>query len=345
MKNTLLLSDFDYALPKELIASFPKEERSSSRLMVVHPQGSIEHFTFKDLVNLLNKNDLLIFNNTKVFPARLYGTKPSGGKIECLIERVLSSHEALVHLKTNKKIKINSEIIFLNSKAKVIDKKEDLFYLDFDTENLFEYLEKYGVMPLPPYIQRSSQVFDKQRYQTVYAEKRGAVAAPTAGLHFDEDLIRKIKQKGIEVKHVTLHVGAGTFKPVKNEDILQHTMHAEYMEVGAEVCEAVLKCRNQGGRVVAVGTTSARCLETAAQNGEPKPFKGETRLFIYPGYLFRSVDALLTNFHLPKSTLLMLVSAFAGSDNIKKAYQTAIQEKYRFFSYGDAMFLIKNLAK
>ncbi len=335
-------SDFDYELPFELIAQTPLPERSSSRLLHLNPNTlQINHRKFNEIVDILNKNDLLVFNDTKVIPARLYGRKASGGKVECLVERVLPPNRLLAQLGASKSPKPGSAIRFADAfDATVIGRQGEFYELQFESDqSVLTLLEKHGEIPLPPYIQRSPEAADQQRYQTVYAQKEGAVAAPTAGLHFDRDVLQAIERKGIEKATVTLHVGAGTFQPVRVDDLDSHDMHRENVEVSAETCQAIEACRERGGRVVAIGTTVVRCLETAAHSGEIKPFTGDTRLFIYPGYRFRCVDALLTNFHLPRSTLLMLVSAFGGYEFIRDAYQEAVKKGYRFFSYGDAMFI------
>lgn len=334
-------SDFDYALPDELIAQYPLPDRSASRLLCLQKSGAIAHHHFSDLPTLLTNKDLLVFNNTKVIPARLFGQKASGGKIECLVERVLSDHEALCHIKASKSPKVDSDIILADVlRATVLARVGDLFHLRFQDEKpIYDLLDMHGQLPLPPYIERQPDKADRSRYQTVYAEKVGAVAAPTAGLHFDAALLAQLKQQGVQMINVTLHVGAGTFQPVRVEDLSQHHMHSEYVEVGRDACDAVTACKQRGGRVIAVGTTSIRCLETAAKTGTIQPYTGDTNLFITPGFEFQCVDALITNFHLPKSTLLMLVSALAGYEPIRQAYAEAVAQRYRFFSYGDAMFI------
>lgn len=338
------LSDFDYQLPSELIAYEPLTERSSSRLLVVDEATSTFHDQhFYELSQFLTAGDLLVFNNTKVIPARLYGQKASGGKLEVLIERVQNPQHALAHIRASKAPKAGS-LLELESafQATVLGREGELFQLAISPEhNWFELLDQHGHIPLPPYIERPDLASDRERYQTVYAQKLGAVAAPTAGLHFDQTLLAKLAEQGVETTTVTLHVGAGTFQPVRTEDLSQHIMHAEYVEVTQEACEAIRACKARGGRVVAVGTTSVRSLETAAQNGEIQVYTGDTRLFIQLGYEFKVVDVLITNFHLPQSTLLILVSAFAGYETIRQAYQHAIKQGYRFFSYGDAMLLTR----
>ena len=336
------VSDFSFELPDELIASFPLAQRSASRLLCLDGNsGEVEHRQFTDLVDLLAPGDLLVFNNTRVIPARLFGKKASGGKVELLIERVTSDKTALAHVRSSRAPKPGAKLFFEGDiHATVEGRRGNLFELSFQIEGtLFEALEQHGHMPLPPYMNREDQLEDRERYQTVYNKKPGAVAAPTAGLHFDDALFERIKAKGIDTAFVTLHVGAGTFQPVKVETVTEHVMHAEYIEVSQQVCDQVKATKAAGGRVIAVGTTSVRCLESAAANGELAAYTGDTSIFIYPGYQYRVVDRLVTNFHLPESTLLMLVSAFAGFDHTISAYNQAVAEKYRFFSYGDAMFI------
>lgn len=336
------LSDFNYELPDELIANEPLAQRTASRLLVLEGETGQHHDAqFTDLLDLIQPNDLLVFNNTRVIPARLYGKKETGGKIEILIERVLGNHHALAHVRASKAPKPQT---WLQAEGginiEVMGRQDDLFELRFDAQaSVFELLEQHGHMPLPPYIQRADEDWDRERYQTVFAQNPGAVAAPTAGLHFDKDLLDKIRDKGVRTTEVTLHVGAGTFQTVREQDLSKHIMHAEYVDVSQQVCDEVVACRERGGRVIAVGTTAVRSLESASQSGKLEPFQGDTRLFIKPGYSFVSVDAMVTNFHLPESTLLMLVSAFSGYSEIFAAYQHAIKQSYRFFSYGDAMFL------
>ena len=341
------LSDFYFDLPEELIAAYPLEQRSSSRLLCLEgDSGELVHRTFTDIIDLVEPGDLLVFNDTRVIPARLHGQKESGGKVEMLVERVIGEKRALVHLRASRTPKEGAQLSFEGGiRAEVVGRKEGLFDLQFNiTTTLIEALEKHGHMPLPPYIKREDQQSDRERYQTVYNRKPGAVAAPTAGLHFDEALFKRLEAKGVNKAFVTLHVGAGTFRPVKVENIKEHQMHAEYIEVTEEVCAQVAATKAAGKRVIAVGTTSVRCLETAGAGGELKPFFGDTQIFIYPGYQYQQVDALVTNFHLPESTLMMLVSAFAGYQNTMNAYAVAVQEKYRFFSYGDAMFITRRNA-
>jgi S-adenosylmethionine:tRNA ribosyltransferase-isomerase len=341
------LTDFSFNLPEELIARYPKADRTASRLMTMSGNnGVISDLSFVDILDQIDTDDLLVFNNTRVIPARMFGQKSTGGKVEVLVERIIDDKRFLAHVRSSKSPKVGSTIRLENKvNAKMVARHGALFEWLIETDKpLLEVLDDIGHMPLPPYIDRPDEDSDRERYQTVYNEKPGAVAAPTAGLHFDQQLLQKLKSKGVELAFITLHVGAGTFQPVKVDAIDDHIMHAEYAEVSPEVIEQIKATKARGGRVIAVGTTSVRSLESAALAAEKRgqelsPFYGDTDIFITPGYEFRIIDALLTNFHLSESTLLMLVSAFAGYDNIKQAYQHAIQEKYRFFSYGDAMFL------
>jgi len=338
------LSDFYFDLPEELIAAYPLEQRSSSRLLCLNGvTGDLSHKIFSDLIDLVEPGDLLVFNDTRVIPARLHGQKESGGKVELLIERVTADNRALVHLRASRTPKEGARLNFEGGiNARVLGRQDGLFDLEFDIEStLIEALEAHGHMPLPPYIKREDQASDRERYQTVYNRAPGAVAAPTAGLHFDEALFDRLAAKGVNKAFVTLHVGAGTFRPVKVDNIEEHQMHAEYIEVSDAACAAIEATRAAGKRVIAVGTTSVRCLETAGASGKMQPYFGDTQIFIYPGYRYQMVDALITNFHLPESTLMMLVSAFVGYENTMNAYAVAVQQKYRFFSYGDAMFITR----
>ena len=335
-------SDFYYDLPDELIAQQPLFERSASRLLCLDKEtDAIEDRQFSDLLALLHKDDLLVLNNTKVIPARLFGHKQSGGKVEILIERVLNDREVLAHMRSSKSPKAGALIeLDAGFQCLVLGRVDDLFHLKFQgDEALEDILQCIGHMPLPPYIERADDKNDQTRYQTVFAKQSGAVAAPTAGLHFDTAMIAKIQVKGVAIAFVTLHVASGTFRPVKVENLQEHVMHKEYFEVPEQTVEAVAQAKKRGGRVIAIGTTAMRSLESASRNGRLESECGDTDLLITPGYQFKTVDAMLTNFHLPESTLLMLVSAFAGYERIKKVYQHAIAEKYRFFSYGDAMFI------
>ena len=334
-------SDFDYKLPPELIAQRPLEQRSSSRLLHLPSDGKYVDTVFSRLPELLKSGDLLVFNNTRVFPARLYGRKMSGGKVEILIERLLGGAQVLAHIGASKSPKAGARIELHDGVAVyVLERRGALYKLQFDIqEDLLAYLERAGQLPLPPYIERAPENEDQVRYQTVYAERVGAVAAPTAGLHFDHDVLNRSQANGVRQCFLTLHVGAGTFQPVRSEWVKDHAMHAEWVEVPEQVCTVIRETKARGGRVVAVGTTVIRSLETAAVGGELSPFTGETQLFITPGFEFNVVDILITNFHLPRSSLLMLVSAFAGHQRIMHAYQHAVDQRYRFFSYGDAMLI------
>lgn len=339
----MLLNDFDFYLPPELVAQFPLPKRSASRLLCLDKKtGNIAHHNFEDLPNLINSKDLLVFNNTKVISARLFATKPTGGKAEILVERLLENNKLLAQIKTSKPLKIGAKLILTTDTwFEIIGRQDNFFELVLHSPHQLNIiLEQFGQIPLPPYIEHQPTIFDNNRYQTIYAKHDGAVAAPTAGLHFDEELMTNLANKKIQTAFLTLHVGAGTFQPIRTEKIEDHKMHKEYIDVSEAVCEQVLNTKKNGGRVIAVGTTSARSLETACQSGEIKPYCGDTDIFIYPGYKFHCVDALITNFHLPKTSLLLLVCALAGYKNIMCAYQEAIQQKYRFFSYGDGMLII-----
>ncbi len=338
--------DFYYDLPKSLIAQHPGEQRGGSRLLHLERRtGICADRRFTDLLEYLQPHDCLVFNDTKVIPARLYGAKASGGKLEVLIERLLDGRRALAHIRCSKSPKPGSNIIIharegdARQTLQVEARRDDLFVIASANGDLAQILEQCGHMPLPPYIERDDAELDQERYQTVYAQRPGAVAAPTAGLHFDEAMLQAIDNSGVTRCHVTLHVGAGTFQPVRVDDISQHKMHTEVLEVSQQAVDACKQAREQGGRIIAVGTTAVRSLETASQSGELQPFRGETDIFITPGYRFKSVDALLTNFHLPESTLIMLVSAFAGHDQTMAAYRHAVEQQYHFFSYGDAMLI------
>lgn len=344
------VADFNFELPESLIAHYPQTDRSSCRLLSLDgPTGEITHGVFTEVLNKLNAGDLLVFNNTRVIPARVFGRKASGGKIEMLVERVLDDHRVLAHVRASKAPKPGAELLLGDDesiKATMVARHDTLFEIAFDDERtVLDILNLVGHMPLPPYIDRPDEESDRELYQTVYSARPGAVAAPTAGLHFDDRLMQALREKGVELAFVTLHVGAGTFQPVRVDSIEDHTMHSEYAEVPQDVVDAVLACKARGNKVVAVGTTSVRSLESAAQAaGEDliAPFFDDTQIFIYPGYQYQVIDALITNFHLPESTLIMLVSAFAGYRHTMQAYQQAVAEQYRFFSYGDAMFITKN---
>ncbi|WCG82196.1 tRNA preQ1(34) S-adenosylmethionine ribosyltransferase-isomerase QueA [Pectobacterium sp. A5351] len=344
------VADFSFELPESLIAHYPQAERSGCRLLSLDgPTGNLTHGVFTDLLDKLNPGDLLVFNNTRVIPARLFGRKASGGKLEVLVERVLDEHRVLAHVRASKAPKPGTALLLGDDesvKATMAARHDALFELHFDdSRDVLSILNDIGHMPLPPYIDRPDEDADRELYQTVYSQRPGAVAAPTAGLHFDEPMLATLREKGIEMAFVTLHVGAGTFQPVRVDTIEDHIMHAEYAEVPQDVVDAVLACKARGNRVIAVGTTSVRSLESAAQasqNAPIEPFFGDTKIFIYPGYHYRIIDALVTNFHLPESTLIMLVSAFAGYQSTMSAYREAVAEQYRFFSYGDAMFITHN---
>jgi S-adenosylmethionine:tRNA ribosyltransferase-isomerase len=339
-------SDFHFELPPELIAQAPLPERSASRMLVLPPApAAFADRAVRELPDFLGAGDLLVFNDTRVIPARLFGKKDSGGRVEILLERITGAHEVRAQIGASKSPKADSLITLdEGTRLTVLGREGEFYKLRFDTdEPLEKVLLRAGRMPLPPYIQREADITDDARYQTVFAKHTGAVAAPTAGLHFDEPLLAAIKAKGVEFGHVTLHVGAGTFQPMRTESLHEHVMHREWLNVGAELCEQIARTRARKGRVIAVGTTVVRALETALREGEIKPFAGDTQIFIFPGYRIRSIDALVTNFHLPESTLLMLVSAFAGRERVLAAYAHAVRERYRFFSYGDAMLLFPSL--
>ncbi len=337
-------NEFDYQLPEALIAQSPPKVRGQSRLLVVGEQlGELKDTDFSYFVNLCEAKDLLVVNDTKVIPARLLLEKTTGGKVEVMLERFISDDQFLALAKSNKTLKVGTLLQNLEGPVIQYEGREGAFF-KFTTLNqagLSVFLQR-GEIPLPPYIRRDTQPEDVHRYQTVYAKQRGAVAAPTAGLHFTDVHLAKLQEKGVNTESVTLHVGAGTFQPVKVDDVLEHKMHEEHIEVNQSVVDAVAQTKRDGGRIIAVGTTTVRALESAARSGTLSPYSGSTDIFIYPGFKFNVVDALVTNFHLPKSTLLMMISAFAGKDKIFAAYQYAIEQQYRFFSYGDAMFLQKN---
>jgi S-adenosylmethionine:tRNA ribosyltransferase-isomerase len=354
----MLRTEFHFELPKELIAQRPADERSASRLLTLdRATGVYSDLQFRDFPGLLDSRDLLIFNDTRVIPARTFGVKDSGGRVELLLERALSANTALAHVRASKGLKHGAIVRLAGGQnARMLGREDELFRLEFSCDVL-EFFQAHGEIPLPPYIDRSIEFADRERYQTVYARNLGAIAAPTAGLHFDEAIFAALRARQVRHAFVTLHVGAGTFAPVRAEDIAEHKMHAEYLEVGESTCAAIEHARSAGGRVIAVGTTVVRSLETAAaaaavaastgagagsgaeEQGRIAPYRGTTRIFIKPDYQFRIVDAMVTNFHLPESTLLMLCSAFAGRESLLAAYAHAVRERYRFFSYGDAMFL------
>lgn len=335
-------SDFYFELPEALIAQRPPEHRPGSRLLVLLADGVPRDYQFQDLPDFLHAGDLLVLNDTRVIPARLLGKKESGGRVEVLIERIETDFEALAHIRASKACKPGTRLTLEDDlKVEVVERFDDLFRIRLlGEESFYNALERIGRIPLPPYIQRDADEEDRQRYQTVYAQSPGAVAAPTAGLHFDEQMLRHLEDKGIEIGRLTLHVGAGTFQPVRSENIESHRMHSERIVIDTRLASQIQQTRSRGGRVVAVGTTVVRALESVAdETGQVSAYSGETDIFIRPEYRFRVIDAMITNFHLPESTLLMLVSAFAGTERILNAYQHAVAEKYRFFSYGDAMFI------
>ena len=335
-------SDFDFDLPEALIAQFPATERTASRLLCLDGNsGQLRDAAFADLPQLLQPGDLLVFNDTRVIKARLLGWKDSGGKVEVLVERVLDAHRALAHVRASKSPKPGTRLRLADAiDVEVLGRQDDLFELRFlDETPLFELLERHGSLPLPPYITHTPDTVDDERYQTVYARQPGAVAAPTAGLHFDQALLQRLQEMGVQTAFVTLHVGAGTFQPVRVEDPSEHIMHSEWYDMPQATVDLIHTTRQRGGKVTAVGTTALRALESAARSGELVAGSGDTDIFITPGYRFRVVERLLTNFHLPRTTLIMLVSAFAGVENIRLAYRHAIAQQYRFFSYGDAMLI------
>ena len=335
-------SDFDYHLPDHLIAQKPLAERRASRLLLLDArQQQISDGVFGDFIDLVEAGDLVVFNDTRVFPARLFGRKQSGGKIEVLVERLIDDKTLWAHLRSSKSPKPGTRLILEDAiDCEMVAREGEFFVLKQQSAaSWLELLQQHGHIPLPPYIERSDDSNDRERYQTVFAQKPGAVAAPTAGLHFDDAMIDSLREKGVNTAQVTLHVGAGTFQPVRVDDVSDHIMHAESVEVSEQTCQQIAQTRARGRRIIAIGTTVVRSLEAAAQSGKLQAFHGDTRLFITPGFQFNVVDAMLTNFHLPRSTLLMLVSAFAGQDFMLKAYRHAVEQQYRFFSYGDAMFI------
>lgn len=338
------LADFAYELPSSLIAAYPPTQRTNSRLLCLNKtDGGVTHTSFKDLLDFINPGDLLVLNDTQVIPARLFANKKTtGGKVEILVERILDKKRVIAHLKSSKSLRIGSKLILENGiSLEIISKKDNLYELFFlvDVPSILELLNTIGHIPLPPYLQRQDELFDWERYQTVFAAVPGAIAAPTAGLHFDENLLAALRSKGVNIAFITLHVGSGTFQPIRVARVEDHRMHKEYLTISSSVCDQVRQTKQNNKRVIAVGTTTVRGLETAALSGTIERFSGDTDLFIYPGFKFRCVDALITNFHLPQSTLLMLVSAFAGYRQVRDAYQQAIDLNYRFFSYGDAMWI------
>ena len=348
--RAMFLNDFDFELPPDLIAQLPADERSASRLLYLDgASGALSDGRFTQLLQHVVRGDVMVFNDTRVIKARLTGSKDSGGKVEVLIERVLTGDRALAQIRSSKSPRAGSRLLLTGGTvATVLGRQDEFFELRFENcADIFALLDQHGAVPLPPYITHAADAVDESRYQTVYARTPGAVAAPTAGLHFDAAMLDALKQQGVTIAHVTLHVGAGTFQPVRVSDLCEHQMHSEWYDVPQITVDAIHAARMRGSRVMAVGTTSLRALESAAsgeRSGELQAGTGDTRLFITPGYAFKVVDRLLTNFHLPKSTLLMLVSAFAGVDNVRRAYRHAIEQRYRFFSYGDAMLIERNLS-
>ena len=343
LTKTMQLSDFYYALPQELIARFPLSVRSASNLLCLE-QGKISSRQFNALNDLIEPGDLLVFNDTKVIPARVHGQKTTGGLVEILVERVLDNQRILAQVRVSKPPRIGDKLLFpIDIELEVLGRQDHFYELRYNRtdRSVLEVIESIGQIPLPPYMHRSPDESDKERYQTIYAANKGSVAAPTAGLHFDQELIKNLRAKQVEMGYLTLHIGAGTFSPVRVENVTEHKMHTEYFEISEDLCAKINHTRAQGKRVIAVGTTSMRALESASQSGVLQPYRGETNIFIYPGYTFRTVDALVTNFHLPCSTLLMLVCAFGGYEEVMQAYRYAVSQKYRFFSYGDAMWVVR----
>lgn len=343
------LDDFNFELPTELIARYPLKKRSSSKLLCMpNTEATFSHKQFTDVLDMIQAGDLLVFNDTKVIPARLVGQKTTGGAIEVLVERVLDNKRILAQVRASKSPRVGDFLLFQKFvRLEVVARYEkfyELAYTDSDRD-IIAVIDTIGQIPLPPYMHRLPDENDKERYQTVYAKHDGSVAAPTAGLHFDEELLQKIKEKGVDSAYLTLHIGAGTFSPIRVDNVKTHQMHAEYLEISANVCEKIKNTKAAGKRVISVGTTSMRALETASKDGEIQPYCGETNIFIYPGYRFNCVDALITNLHLPKSSLLILVCAFGGHDKVMRAYQEAVDCKYRFYSYGDAMWIDKHTAE
>ncbi|MBR7782511.1 tRNA preQ1(34) S-adenosylmethionine ribosyltransferase-isomerase QueA [Undibacterium sp. LFS511W] len=347
--TTYTLSDFDFELPDDLIAQTALPDRTASRLLHVEPEGQLHDRVFADVTGLIQAGDLLVFNNTRVLKARFFGQKESGGKVQLLVERVLSNTEndrrVLVQMRASKSPLPGSRIRLADAFDVIVGERAGEFFSLHFPSDIFELLEQYGRLPLPPYIEHEADDYDEERYQTVYSKVPGAVAAPTAGLHFDQALLDRCVANGVQLAYVTLHVGAGTFQPVRTENLQEHQMHSEWYTVPAETAELIAKTKAAGRSVIAVGTTSMRALESASQSGQLVAGSGDTKLFITPGYRFKTVDRLITNFHLPKSTLMMLVSAFAGYQQIRDAYAHAIQQRYRFFSYGDAMMLTNTSGK
>lgn len=340
----LKLSDYDYHLPEELIAQFPPKIRGTSRLLVPNA-GKLSDHTFEDLIDYLNPGDRIIINNTRVLPARLFGSKETGGKVEIMVERLVSETEVLAQIKASKALKEGQKVLINDTPHLEMVSRDDAFFLlrTIDGSPIAKVLEAFGHLPLPPYITRSDEALDQSRYQTVFNKEEGAVAAPTAGLHFTEAFLEKIKAKGVDVTEITLHVGAGTFQPIRSEDLNEHQMHKEWISVPQSAVDEINSTKQNGGRVIAIGTTAVRALESAGLSGKLKAFTGDTNIFIKPGFEFKVIDGLVTNFHLPKSTLLVLVSTLMGKKRMEEVYEHAVNERYRFFSYGDSMLLIPEL--
>lgn len=342
---TMKLTDFNFDLPPDLIARYPLANRRSSRLLCLDGRtGITTHRPFESIVQLVEPGDLMVFNDTRVIPARIYGQKMTGGQVEVLVERILDNHRILAQVRVSKPPQVGDQLLFANQiRLEVIARQNQFYELRYNhiDRTILEVIESIGQIPLPPYMHREPDEQDMERYQTVYATHKGSVAAPTAGLHFDQKLLEDLQDKGVELGYLTLHIGAGTFQPVRVDDIHEHKMHTEYLEVSPVLCEQVEQVKARGKRVIAVGTTSLRALETASQSGKLEPYRGETNIFITPGFHFNVVNALLTNMHLPKSTLLILVCSFAGYDNVMHAYREAVQSQYRFYSYGDAMWVTR----
>ena len=340
----LKLSDYDYHLPEELIAQFPPKVRGTSRLLVPY-QGEIRDHSFDALVEYLRPGDRIVINNTRVLPARLFGQKETGGKVEIMVERLLTETDVLAQIKASKALKVGQKVLIEGvPRLEMVERDENFFQLrTIDGAPIAQLLETYGHLPLPPYITRSDEELDQSRYQTVFNKEEGAVAAPTAGLHFTEELLDQLRQKGVDITEITLHVGAGTFQPIRSENLDEHQMHKEWISVPESAVAEIKATKASGKRVIAIGTTAVRALESAALSGELRPFVGDTDIFIKPGFEFRVIDGLLTNFHLPKSTLLVLVSTLMGKKRIEEIYQHAVKSQYRFFSYGDSMLLVPEL--
>lgn len=337
------LSDFNFKLPSELIARYPLAKRSASRLLCLNgADGRLVHRRFHEVIDLIEEGDLLVFNDTKVIPARLFGNKTTGGQVEVLVERILDNQRILAQVRVSKSPHMGDKLLFSQHiELEIINRKQQFYELQYNNTDrtILDVIETIGQIPLPPYMHRVPDESDKERYQTIYAKEKGSVAAPTAGFHFDEELLQALRNKKVEMAYLTLHIGAGTFSPVRTENILDHKMHSEYLEVSANLCQKISATKSRGKRVIAVGTTSLRALETASQSGSITSYHGETNIFIYPGYQFHCVDALITNLHLPCSTLLMLVCAFGGYERVMHAYLEAVLQSYRFYSYGDAMWI------